>query len=63
MELAVIRDADLSHAMLSGSILKKADLRGTRLDGVYMNDVKMSHTKIDLEQAVVIAEGMGGIVS
>ena len=63
MESVVMRDSDLSYAMLSGTKLIKADIRGTRLDGVYMSDVKMSRTKIDLEQAVLMAEGFGCIIS
>ncbi|MBS7174954.1 MAG: pentapeptide repeat-containing protein [Clostridiales bacterium] len=62
MEYVVMHGADLSGALLSGARLNHADIRESRLDGVYMNDVKLGKTKIDLEQAVVIAECLGGIV-
>ena len=39
--------------------LSGADLRGAGLSGVDVRALRMKNTTIDLEQAVVIAQGLG----
>ena len=48
--------------MLSGASLTQADLRGSTLDGVYLKDLHWRKTKIDLTQAVLLAESMGAVI-
>ena len=55
----VFSRCSLSGALLTNADLTKADLRGTRTDGVDFLHLKMKDTKIDLEQAVLIAEALG----
>lgn len=62
LEKCVIHDADFTKAMLSNARLTDADLRGSVLDGVYLKDVFWRKTKIDIQQAALLAECMGAIV-
>ena len=55
----VFSRCNLSGALLTNADLTKADLRGNRMDGVDFPHLTMKDTKIDLEQAVLIAESMG----
>ena len=55
----VFSRCNLSGARLTNADLTKADLRGSRMDGVDFPHLTMKDTKIDLEQAVLIAESMG----
>ena len=41
--------------------LRQADLRGSRLDGVNLLQPDLHQAKIDLEQAVLIAESLGAV--
>ena len=52
-------DCDLSSAQLTNADLRESDLRGSRMDGVDFPHIRMKNTKIDLEQAVLLAESMG----
>ncbi len=54
--------ANLRQAVLHRANLKEADLRGADLSGVSLSTVQWGNTKIDLEQAVLFARSMGGIV-
>ena len=40
-----------------------ADLRGAKIDGTDLKSALMKRTKIDLEQAVLLAESLGAVLS
>ena len=40
---------------------KGSDLRGSNLTGIEVLDVNLQHTKVDLEQCVSIASGLGAV--
>ena len=60
-EKADLREADLTQAMLSGANFKEADLRDAKLDGIDIKSIHFSGTKIDITQAVLIAEAHGAV--
>ncbi len=59
---ALIRDCDLSRADLRGARLPGADLRGSTLAGVDPLPVRWSGARLDLAQAVTLAEALGATV-
>ncbi len=61
LEKADLRGADFTQAILSGASLKGADLRGAKIDGVDVKSLDLNKTKIDLTQAVIIAEAYGAV--
>ena len=54
--------ADLYRARLRGARLGGADLRGAELDGCDVEDVDWTATRIDVAQAVLLAEARGARV-
>lgn len=59
LEKADLRETNLRHAVLSGANLEYTDLRGADLTGVDFSSIRMKQTKIDLAQAILVAEAMG----
>lgn len=62
LDFAKFNGADLSHAVLSNTTIKQTDFRDANFDGVYLKDLSWRKTKIDLKQAVQLAENMGAVV-
>lgn len=60
---AALRDCDLSNAKLTHAKLAKADLRGSTLAGLDLATITLDGTRLDVEQAVVIATSLGAVVS
>ena len=54
--------ADLTRARLRGVRLRGADLRGARLDGCDVDNVDWREVRIDLAQAVLLAQVRGAVV-
>jgi uncharacterized protein YjbI with pentapeptide repeats len=54
--------ADLSRARLRGVRLRGADLRGARLDGCEVDGVDWQDVRIDLAQAVLLAQARGAVI-
>ena len=48
-------------ANLMNASFKGSDLRGSNLTGIEVLDVNLQHTKVDLEQCVSIASGLGAV--
>jgi len=51
-----------NEAILANSTLLDADIRGAKIDGIDFSTVKIKGTKIDLKQAIHIAESLGAVV-
>jgi uncharacterized protein YjbI with pentapeptide repeats len=48
--------------MFGGANLTEASFRGAKLEGIDFRHVNMKKTKIDLEQAILIAECYGAVL-
>ncbi|HKG51962.1 MAG TPA: pentapeptide repeat-containing protein [Actinomycetales bacterium] len=59
---ASLRDCDLSRADLRAARLDGADLRGTSLHGVDPLGPRWGGARLDLSQAVTLAEALGTVV-
>lgn len=59
---STFRDGDLSRAVLTKALLGGADLRGARLDGIRTVTVDWSEVRVDVAQAILLAEGLGAVV-
>lgn len=59
---ANLSGANLRYALLTGANFKQADLRGADIVGVDILNLQMKETKIDLEQAGLLAQALGAIV-
>jgi fluoroquinolone resistance protein len=57
-----LRDADLSYATLRGAALDGADLRGARVAGVDLSALRLGGVRLDVAQAVQVAQGLGAVV-
>ena len=53
---------DLNHSMFGGANLTETSFRGAKLEGVDFRHMNMKKTKIDLEQAILIAESFGAVL-
>ena len=62
LSFANLSGCDLSYAMLQGASLIGADLRGADITGTDLGQCRMKGTKIDLQQAVLLAQRMGASV-
>ncbi len=62
LQKAIFKDCDLTSAMLQGANLKNADLRGAVTNGVDLGGLTFQKTKLDLQQAVQLAESLGAKV-
>jgi fluoroquinolone resistance protein len=54
-----LRDCDLTEANLDSSILSGADLRGAILDKVDLKGLDLSGVKMDMAQAMLLAQCYG----
>ena len=63
LEKANLSGCDLGQAVVAGANLTDADLRGAKIDGTDLKSALMKRTKIDLEQAVLLAESLGAVLS
>lgn len=62
LEKSVLRGANLSHTVFKEANLTGADLREAETEGTDLKSGKLHNTKIDLRQAVWLAESMGCLV-
>ena len=60
-EKAVLRDCNFSEANLNGVSFQGADLRGSVFAQVDFLSLNLKNAKIDLNQAVAIAESIGAV--
>ena len=59
---AVLRDCDLDGARFSHATLRDADLRGASLEAVDHLTLSLDRTRLDLSQAVLVAQAHGALV-
>ncbi|MFD1397174.1 pentapeptide repeat-containing protein [Kroppenstedtia eburnea] len=59
---ADLRRADLSYATLDGACLKGADLREAIMEGIPWKELNLEGTRIDMAQAVALAQSLGARV-
>jgi fluoroquinolone resistance protein len=57
-----LREADLSFATLRGAKLNGTDLRGARVTGVDLSLLDLRGARLDVAQAVQVAQGLGAVV-
>lgn len=57
-----LRDSNLSRAILTKARLRGADLRGANLDGVDTTRVDWVQVRVDVGEAILLAQGLGAIV-
>src|SRR4029077_9370534 len=62
LKKADLREADLEGANLNEALLKGADLRGANLRRVNLKGVDLRGVRLDVPQAVVLAQCYGAIV-
>jgi fluoroquinolone resistance protein len=59
---AVLTGCDLSRADLRQTVLSGTDLRGSQLGGVDPQGPRWAGARIDLAQAVTLAQALGAVV-
>ena len=58
---SVLRRCNFNGANLTGASFREADLRGSSITGTNLLEMDLKGTKIDLEQAVLLAGALGAV--
>ena len=59
IEKSTLRDCNFTEARLSNARFCESDLRGSKLEGIDVLGIEWKNAKIDLAQAVLLAEALG----